>query len=345
MDESKALTVIDAFVPSLAQTSNALPIHFGEFCTPTYTAWDDFFCGMIQNPHTRAAYERAVRRFFAWLPSQILLREVTPGIVGRYFGDMNGYSIPTKKLHLAGLRAFFDLLVQRHVMAINPAASVRGQRYQAVEGRTQEISLEQARKLIASVRTQTISSDGSMRPLLVGLRDRAIIGVMFYTAARAGAVARLTLKDLRDDGLQYSLRFHEKGGKQRDIPVRADLQQWLMAYVKAAALSDSDPSEPLFRTGIRRTRVLTVTAMTNIDICRMVKRRVTDAGLPGEISPHSFRVATITDLLKHGAALEDVQYLAGHADPRTTRLYDRRQKRVTRNLVERISDLTNETSS
>jgi len=52
---------------------------------------------------------------------------------------------------------------------------------------------------------------------------------------------------------------------------------------------------------------------------------------------HSFRVITITDLLEQGLALEDVQRLAGHADPRTTRLYDRRARKVTRNIVERIS--------
>ena len=69
----------------------------------------------------------------------------------------------------------------------------------------------------------------------------------------------------------------------------------------------------------------------------MVKRRMKDAGLPARLSPHSFRVTTITDLLEHGVPLEDVQQLAGHADPRTTRLYDRRQKKVTRNVVERIS--------
>jgi integrase/recombinase XerD len=53
--------------------------------------------------------------------------------------------------------------------------------------------------------------------------------------------------------------------------------------------------------------------------------------------PHSFRVMTITDLLEQGVPLEDVQRLAGHADPRTTRLYDRRQKKITHNVVERIS--------
>ena len=74
-----------------------------------------------------------------------------------------------------------------------------------------------------------------------------------------------------------------------------------------------------------------------VDVCRMVKRRLEDAGLPGVLSPHSFRVTTITDLLEQGLPLEDVQRLAGHADPRTTRLYDRRQKKITRNIVERIS--------
>ena len=70
---------------------------------------------------------------------------------------------------------------------------------------------------------------------------------------------------------------------------------------------------------------------------RVVKRRLKDAGLPERLSPHSFRVAAVTDLLTQGVPLEDVQYLAGHSEPRTTALYDRRQKKVTRNIVERIS--------
>jgi integrase len=56
----------------------------------------------------------------------------------------------------------------------------------------------------------------------------------------------------------------------------------------------------------------------------MMKRRLADASLPSRLSPHLFRVAVITDLLEQGVPLEDVQHLAGHADPRTTRLYDGR---------------------
>ena len=69
----------------------------------------------------------------------------------------------------------------------------------------------------------------------------------------------------------------------------------------------------------------------------MVKRRLKSAGLPSTLTCHSFRATTATDLLEQGVSLEDVQELLGHADPRTTRLYDRRDRTVTRNVVERIS--------
>jgi hypothetical protein len=88
---------------------------------------------------------------------------------------------------------------------------------------------------------------------------------------------------------------------------------------------------------IRKTKTLTKNPMSDIDICRIMKRRLKTAKLPDQFSPHSFRVTTVTDLLDQNVALEDVQHLAGHADPRTTRLYDRRRRKVTRNIVERIS--------
>ena len=67
-------------------------------------------------------------------------------------------------------------------------------------------------------------------------------------------------------------------------------------------------------------------------------RRFAASVLPAErLTCRSFRATTITNLLDQGVPLEDVQYLAGHSDPRTTRLYDRRKRQVTRNIVERIS--------
>ncbi len=304
-----------------------LPALVAEAGPPAAFAWDEFFAARLRNPHTRAAYLRAIRQFLDWVtPQGVSLPDITPGLVGAYF-DRHPGSTPTKKLHLAALRAFFDCLVVRHVAVLNPAATVRGERYEVVEGLTPEITPGQARTLLASIDTGT----------LAGLRDRAIIGVLIYTAARAGAVARLRLRHLEHDGTQYVLRFGEKGGKLREIPVRHDLQGYLLAYLDAARFDQAPPQSPLFRTLAGKTDRLTGKALTGLDVCRMVKRRLRAAGLPGRLSPHSFRVCTVTDLLSQGVALEDVQYLAGHADPRTTRLYDRRQKRVTRNIVERIS--------
>ena len=111
----------------------------------------------------------------------------------------------------------------------------------------------------------------------------------------------------------------------------------LFEYLDAAGLRDAPKDAPLFRTAYRKTGKLTETPLSGVDVYRMVKRRLGDAGLPTRLSPHSFRVTTITDLLEQGIPLEDVQRLAGHADPRTTRLYDRRDKKITRNIVERIS--------
>ena len=290
-------------------------------------AWDEFFTAGIRNPHTRRAYTHAVRRFLAWAHAQgHELARLTPGQVGGYLDSLPG-TIPTRKQHLAALRGFFDALVLRHVVILNPALSVKAERYTVVEGKTPEIAIEQARTLLKSVDTGHV----------VGLRDRAVIGILIYTAARIGAVASLKRGSLTHDGSQWTLRFAEKGGKSREIPLRHDLQGMVLAYLEAAGLMESGKDAPLFPSAIGKTRQLAATPATAGDLGRMVKRRMKDAGLPERLSPHSFRVTTITDLLNQGVPLEDVQHLAGHSDARTTRLYDRRQKQVTRNAVERIS--------
>ena len=108
-------------------------------------AWDEFFQGEIANPHTRKNYLHAVRKFLAWAEDHRLeLVDISPGDVGEYFQDLP-LAVPTKKLHLAALRKFFDRLVNRHVVVINPAATVRAERYSVVEGKTPEIHRDQAR--------------------------------------------------------------------------------------------------------------------------------------------------------------------------------------------------------
>ncbi len=125
--------------------------------------------------------------------------------------------------------------------------------------------------------------------------------------ARRGCRRKLRCTDFYDTGDQYCFRFREKGGKQREIPARFDLQQFVREYLSAGGLIYCDSSTPLFRTTVRCTKQLTQNGMTAGDMGRMVKRRIRDVGLPERLSPHSFRVTTITDLLSQGVPLDDGQ--------------------------------------
>ena len=296
-------------------------------------AYAEFFEAELQNDHTHRAYRHAVNRFLAYCADAgIVLRHVSPAHVGQYVRHLTTVhgkpaSKPTKKLHLAAIRQFFDRLVVRHAVLLNPAASVKGPRYQVQEGKTPAITAKQVRKVLRSIRIDNV----------VGLRDRAIIATLIYTAARAGAIARLRVRDYYTDGRQWLFRFDEKGGKVRDIPCRHDLEGYIRDYIAAAGLTDGPHNAPLYRTAKGRTAELTDNPMTGKDVLRMVKRRFKDAGLPANLTCHTFRATTITNLLEQGVDIDDVRHLAGHSDCRTTKIYDRRAKEVTRNIVERIS--------
>src|SRR5947209_9424040 len=147
-------------------------------------AAEEFFYGRIRNEHTRAAYLIAVRRFLQWAEGRGLeLVRIAPRDVGQYLDGLRKENtlVATRKQHLAAIRHYFDGLVTRHAIILNPALSVRGERYQVVEGKTPEITVDGARTLLKSIGTDNV----------VELRDRAIIAILIYTASRAGAVASL----------------------------------------------------------------------------------------------------------------------------------------------------------
>lgn len=291
-------------------------------------AAEEFFEAALSNEHTRRAYGRYVRLFLERCATDDLtLRQITPADAARFIRDL-APSVSTQKVALAALRRFFDLLVTRHVVILNPFASVRGPRQPADTGRTPEITVAQARQLLDSIDTTR----------LAGLRDRAVIGTLTYTGARVGALSQLRLQDLRDYGDHRTLCFREKGGKRREIPVRIDLDCWLADYLAAGRLADEPKGSPLLRPLDNRDRSRLVSRVLSPQLIReLVKRRLRDAGLPEILTPHSFRVMVVTDLLTQDVPIEDVQYLAGHSHPSTTQVYDRRAHKITRNIVERIS--------
>lgn len=170
---------------------------------------------------------------------------------------------------------------------------------------------------------------------LIGLRDRALIALLLYTFARVSAATGMDVGDWYPQGRRFWLRLHEKGGKQHDMPAHHVLEHYIEEYVDAAGIG-ADKSSPLFRSAAGTTGRLTDRRMHRLDVLRMIKRRVRDAGIATDLSCHSFRATGITVYLKRGGLLEHAQKMAAHASAKTTKLYDRREDQVTLDEVERI---------
>jgi site-specific recombinase XerD len=96
------------------------------------------FFGTIRNAHTRRAYLHAVRQFLVLAEAKGLeLAGIAPRDVGQYLDSLGSTTgIATRKQHLSALRHFFDGMVTRHAIILNPALSVRAERYSVIEGRT-----------------------------------------------------------------------------------------------------------------------------------------------------------------------------------------------------------------
>ena len=131
---------------------------------------------------------------------------------------------------------------------------------------------------------QTADADGDEtdEPALVGLRDRALIGVMVYTFARVNAVLLMKVRDYFVQGRRGWVRLHEKGGKEHEVPCHHSLERYLDEYIAAAGIAE-EPDAPLFQTAAGKTGTLTGKAMWQQDAYRMIQRRTRDTGIKTRI--------------------------------------------------------------
>lgn len=106
------------------------------------------------------------------------------------------------------------------------------------------------------------------------------------------------------------------------------------AYLEAAGIRDQART-PLFRSA-KRFRKLTPNRLHRGDVWAMVRRRARQAGIKAAIGNHTWRATGITIYLDNGGTIEKAQQIAGHESPRTTKLYDRTNNRLTLDEIERI---------
>jgi site-specific recombinase XerD len=288
----------------------------------------EFFAVTIRNPHTRRAYGRAVAAFMAWCEENQVhsIAAVQPLHVAAWIEmQTRDHAAPTAKLRLAALRHLFDWLVTGQVMPTNPVGSVRGPSHVVKEGKTPVLAPEEARALIDSIEITTP----------VGLRDRALIGLMVFSFARIGAALGMKVEDVFTQNRRLWVRLQEKGGKAHTMPCHHNLETYITAYIDGAGIAE-DPKGSLFRTIGRGTGLLTRTPLPQANAYAMIGRRAMAAGIETKLGNHSFRATGITAYLRNGGTLEKAAQMANHASTRTTQLYDRRSQELSLDEVERI---------
>jgi site-specific recombinase XerD len=288
----------------------------------------EFFTANIRNRNTRTAYAFAASEFASWCALNRLteLRDIEPVHVAAYIESLQTrLAAPSVKVHLAAIRMLFDWLVVGQVLALNPAAAVRGPKYSVRKGKTPLLSAEETRALLDSIPASTD----------IGRRDRALIALMVHTFSRVGAALKMRVADVYVQNRRTWVRLHEKGGKRHEMPCHHNLDEYLHVYIKGAGIA-GDAKGNLFRTAIGRSGRLSERAMRQSDAWRMIRRRALAAGIATQIGNHSFRATGITEYLKNGGKLEIAQQMANHESSRTTGLYDRRDDQVSLDEIERV---------
>ena len=306
----------------------ALPILFAPANERARTRFLEFFAVHIRNPNTRRSYLRGAIEFGAWCEARgvATLAAVQPIHVAAFIEELGqSQSVPTVKQRLAAIRALFDWLVVGQVVPVNPAASVRGPRHIVRRGKTPVLEPAEARQLLDAIDVA--------KP--VGLRDRALIGLMVYGFARVGAALSLKVEDLYTQNRRLWVRLHEKGGKRHEVPCHHTLEAYLYDYLDGCGLWD-DRRGVVFRTIDRDSKTLSERPLAQANAWEMIRRRARQAGIATPIGNHTFRATGITAYLKNEGTLEKAAQMANHASTRTTQLYDRRADEVSLDEVERI---------
>lgn len=270
------------------------------------------------SPHTRRAYRRDVGAFmeFLGIRSTAELRAVSRAAVVAWRNDMLARQTKPRTIRrrLSALSSLFKHLVAHQAADTNPVREISRPRVNRRHGTTRAFSKKEARKIL----------DAPSAITLQGLRDRAILSVGLQAGPRRAEIAGLLVRDFHTNAGYKSLHFIRKGNEDHSLALNPQTVQRIEDYLERAG-HRSDLDGPLFRpvrSNQFRGQLRRHFHAEAID--RILRKYVGQLGLDHGYSAHSMRATFITTALNNGANLEDVQRDVGHADPNTTKLYDRR---------------------
>lgn len=255
--------------------------------------------------NTRAAYSSDLGLFNTWLHERgvelpCAARELIHDHLAWRLSA--GYQARSTARLLSGLRGFYRFLLREGLISADPTLQIELPQL----GRPLPKSLSEAdvEALLAAPEVT--------EPL--GLRDRAMLEVLYACGLRVTELISLTLEQV--NLRQGVLRVFGKGSKERLVPLGEEAMHWIERYVREGRgfLLAGKPSDVLFPS-------LRGEQMTRQTFWHRIKHHARVAGIAKSLSPHTLRHAFATHLLNHGADLRVVQMLLGHSDLSTTQIY------------------------
>jgi len=271
--------------------------------------------------NTVRAYRTDLEAYMAWLEREgVAGRAVSHRRLRRYLADLTraGYTPRTVNRHLSALRGLYRWLVGEDRITTDAAAAIASPKLAHTLPHT--LSDSDVRRLVEVCDVDTVE----------GMRDRALVEILYASGARISEVARLDVGDI--DFAQAQVRLFGKGSKERVVPLYRTALEALTRYLAA--------SRPTL-VGRRKSRPFTAALFVSTRGNRMsadalrtrFERLVHLAGIDADATPHAMRHTYATELLSGGADLRSVQELLGHESLSTTQIY-------THLSVERLKEAT-----
>ena len=250
-----------------------------------------FTYGNITQP--KQITEELVRTFRLWLNRQ-------PGT--KYGTQQSPMKRRTQNYYLIALRAFLKYMRQRGITSLAPE---KIELAKVSERSLDLISGAELKRLLDAPNTKT----------LVGLRDRAILELLFSTGLRVSELCSLSIDDVDLTRDEFSVRG--KGEKIRVVFLSSDAKDAIRQYLAKR----KDMHEALFIQHSPRARSADDPRLSPRAVQRILKSCATAAGITRKVTPHVLRHSFATNLLQNGADLRSVQALLGHAHIATTQVY------------------------
>lgn len=273
------------------------------------------------SPHTVMGYFLDLKSFFSFLsnylkkpigpfklkdplPYRQLADDVDPSLIDKkilrlYLSHLKERKLSNRTLarHKASMTAFYKYLFQKKVIQENPFEELDSIKLDKSLPKT--LTYDQVENLLNSPNIKT----------LMGLRDRAMLELLYGSGLRISELAQLTSDGL--DTSQNLLTLKGKGKKERVVPITALALSWLMKYLQHPK---RPPQTTLFLNKYGEP-------LTTRSIERAFQKHLLKAGLPSGISPHTLRHTIATHWLERGMDLKTIQVILGHKSLSTTSIY------------------------